>query len=447
MNDPASAEFWHRAARRTARRFNVAWWLQSFAPLVVLAGALGFAAIFWLRSHRAVVAWAPTAAVCATALILAALLAWRLARKKFIPPAAALVTLESRLHLHNALSAAEAGRAPWPPARALSPDDGFRWSWRWLGGPTLAATAFFLAAFLLPVPRDLEASAAPMMPPLAWPEMQEWMQQLEAEKVIEPDQLEQLKEKLAELQAQSEKEWYSHESLEATDSLRQSLDRSIEQMGAQLDAAERSLDALQNFSEQLTAESKDQLAADFQAALQGLRANELKLDPELMKKLAALDPKNLKSRSKEQLDQLREAMKKHEGACKACQNAGKDGKPGFLGDGEGSDDAEMAALMKLLAGPQPGSGGITRGPGAAPLFLGDTESKLDTRNLEGVSSEDLSRAAPADVLGLGEQEHELDRTSRGPRDGGAANTGQGGERVWKDNLAPAERAVLKRYFK
>ena len=87
------------------------------------------------------------------------------------------------------------------------------------------------------------------------------------------------------------------------------------------------------------------------------------------------------------------------------------------------------------------------GPGAAPLFLGDTESKLGTNNQEAVTNDDLTRAAPADVIGLGEQEHELDTAPVGPRAGGAADTGQGGERVWKDDLTPAERAVLKRYFK
>jgi hypothetical protein len=449
MTDLPAAEFWHHAARRTARRLNLAWWIQSFAPLLVVVGALSFGLIFWLRSQQAVLDPALTAAACGLAVLAAAAFAWHLARRRFIPDHAALVTLESRLHLHNALSTAEAGHAPWPPPRPLAPDDGFRWSWRWIGGPAAAATAFWLGAFLLPVPADLEAAPPPMTPPLAWPEMQNWLEKLEEQAVIEPAQLDQLKEKLSELQAQSEKEWYSHESLEATDSLRQSLDRSIQQMGSELDTAERSLNALQNYSDQLTAESKDQLAADFQAALQGLRASELKLDPELMKKLAALDPKNLKSLSKEQLDQMREAMKKNAAACKACQNPGDGKSPGFLGDGQGSDDEEMAALMKLLAGQgtEPGRGGITRGPGAAPLFLGDTESKLGTNNQEAVTNDDLTRAAPADVIGLGEQEHELDKASVAPRTGGAADTGQGGERVWKDDLTPAERAVLKRYFK
>ena len=452
MNHPPEAAFWHRAARRTAHRLNRAWWLQAFAPLLVLVGAVSFGLIFWRRSRATELDPVTTAAVCVAAVVAAGVAAWWMARRRFVAPESALVALESRLHMNNALSAAEAGRGPWPQIPVAPPDDGFRWSWRWVGGPAAAALTFWLAAFLLPVPRDLEAAAPPLTPPLAWPEMKDWLAKLEEEAVIEPAQIEQLKEKLDELQSRPEKEWYSHESLEATDALRQSLDRSIQQMGADLDTAERSLNALDNLADQLTAEAKDQMAADFQAALGGLSANELKLDPELMKKLGALDPKNLKSLSQAQLKELREAMKKNAGACKACQNPGEG--PGFLGDGKGSDDEEMQALMKLLTaqgkcigGANPGKGGVNRGPGAAPLFLSDTESKLGTNKQEAVTNEELSRAVPADLIGLGQQEHELDTSPVGARAGGAADTGQGGERVWKDDLTPAERAVLKRYFK
>jgi len=450
MNHPAEAAFWHRAARRTARRLNRGWWLQAFAPLLVLVGAVSFGVIFWRRSQATELDVVLTAGACAAAVVAAGGVAWWISRRRFVPAASALVALESRLHLHNALSAAEAGRGPWPPMSAAPPDDGFRWSWRWIGGPAVAAVAFWLGAFLLPVPRDLAAAAPPLTPPLAWPEMNDWLEKLEEEAVLDPAQIEQLREKLDELQARPEKEWYSHESLEATDSLRQSLDRSIQQMGADLDTAERSLNALENFSDQLTAEAKDQMAADFLAALGGLRANEIKLDPELMKKLAALDPKNLKSLSQSQIKELREAMKKNASACKACRNPG-DG-PGFLGDGKRPDDEEMQELMKLLVEQgkcigMPGKGGVDRGPGAAPLFLSDTESKLGTNKQESVTSDDLSRAAPADLIGLGQQEHELDTSPVGARAGGAADAGQGGERVWKDDLTPAERAVLKRYFK
>jgi hypothetical protein len=92
--------------------------------------------------------------------------------------------------------------------------------------------------------------------------------------------------------------------------------------------------------------------------------------------------------------------------------------------------------------------GVSRGPGAAPLFLGERESKLGTNNQEALSNPDLSRATPADLIAIGNDKHEVDKSPVGPREAGAVgNTGEGGEQVWKENLSPEERAVLKRYFK
>ena len=94
-----------------------------------------------------------------------------------------------------------------------------------------------------------------------------------------------------------------------------------------------------------------------------------------------------------------------------------------------------------------GRGGVQRGPGAAPMFFGD-ESNLGTNNIEGVQNQDFSKAAPGEVLGIGETEHEIDETVTGPREAGSVkSTGQGGDTVWRESLMPQEKAVLKRYFK
>ena len=94
-----------------------------------------------------------------------------------------------------------------------------------------------------------------------------------------------------------------------------------------------------------------------------------------------------------------------------------------------------------------GRGGIQRGPGEAPMFYGD-ESDLKTNNIEGVQNQDYSKAAPGEVLGIGQTEHEIDETRTGPREAGAVkSTGQGGDTVWRESLMPQEKAVLKRYFK
>ncbi len=451
MSDTDLPLFWQQAARRTARKVNFGWWLERFAPALVIVGVLAFGTLLFLRSREVVLDARWVAGTLGGAVAVAAVVSWLLVRGKFIGEGAAMVTLEARLHLNNALTTAREGRAPWPPEAALV-DDGLRWSWQWFGTPVLAAAACVATALLLPI-RPAEANALPPEPPLAWPEMQSWIEQLQATQTVDEKQLEELQEKLDALRNQPEREWYAHKSLEATDSMHDSLKNSLEQMGNQLDAAQKSFNALQKHSDELSADTKDKLAAEFQAALAGLQANELKLDPELMKKLSQIDPKSLKSLTKEQAEQLKEAMKKCEGACKSCAGGGKEGgKPGFLGDGEGQDDAEMAELMKLLEGQgegegdKPGRGGVSRGPGAAPLFLGENESRLGTNNQEAARNPDLSRATPADLIGLGDKKHEVDTSAVGPQAGGEGSGGAGGEQVWKESLSPAERAVLKRYF-
>lgn len=117
------------------------------------------------------------------------------------------------------------------------------------------------------------------------------------------------------------------------------------------------------------------------------------------------------------------------------------------------DEAELLKLINGVgsgtgAGKGAGKGGTNRGPGTAPITLADDESNLGTNNLETVDSNDLSRAAPADLIGITQTEHELDKTANGSEAGGTIDSaGSGGETVWKESLLPGEKAVLKKYFK
>ena len=83
-------------------------------------------------------------------------------------------------------------------------------------------SAILLAsAILVPIrPNDAEA-ARQMEEPLAWEEVEEWIETLDEEEFIEPDRLDSIREQVKELRLQPMDEWYSHSSLEASDSLRQ----------------------------------------------------------------------------------------------------------------------------------------------------------------------------------------------------------------------------------
>ena len=96
----------------------------------------------------------------------------------------------------------------------------------------------------------------------------------------------------------------------------------------------------------------------------------------------------------------------------------------------------------------PGNGGISRGPGTAPLTLSDDENSFGTAKNEGVKNEDFSKAQLGTTLGIQDGKHEVDKTGTGTTAAGAVqNQGQGGEQVWRESLTPEEKSVLKRVFK
>lgn len=438
---------WHTLAKRTAWKVNTAWLVERLTPWLVGAGAAGFASIVWLRSRGHVMdfaalwPWWSGAAV----LLTGAALLW--ARKQFINTEAAMVRLESQLRLHNALTVARLGRGTWPevPESVL---DGLRWRWERVSGPFLVCAVCLLAAFYLPITPKAQA-VIPDAQPQAWQQMDEWLEKLKDEKVITPESEAEQDTKLDALRNQPQEKWFSHESLNASDTLKQQLQREIANMGRNLSDAERSLNALQNYGDKLSEQAKEQMLKEFDEAMQSLKSNTLALDPSLLKELSQIDPKNLKSMSKEQLDQLRDALKNKSGT---CENPGQGfgQNKGFLGDGQGEDDAGLKSLDDMATGPQqqgPGNGGVDRGPGTAPLTLSKDENNFGTNKIEGVQNDDFSKAQLGTTLGLQDGKHEVDKTSTGPTAAGTVNNqGQGGEQVWRESLTPEEKAVLKRVF-
>jgi hypothetical protein len=442
----AAARTWRALARRTVRKINAGWWLQRLSPLLLLSGltaAIGIIILRTLAHPLADSVWLP--AIGAAALVAAILISWMIARRSFLQETDGLVRLEDRLQLRNALTTADRGIGRWPeaPAPAAALDAGLRWNWPRLLAPFAIATLAVAAALLIPI-ATLEAARPPASEPLAWAQMEEWMELLAEENLIEELAIEQVKENIEELRQQPEDEWFSHSSLEASDTLRQTLQQQIETLGAELATAERDLGALQHYGDQMSQEAKDKLLAEYDQALQNLALSGLPLNPELMKSLKGIDPQQLSqgqmnNLSPEQLQQLRESLKKAAQACSQCNNPGQgEGLPSL-----GESDALAALLEKKY-----GRGGISRGPGDAPLALTENETDLKTNQIEGVQNTDFSKAAPGSVLGIGQTEHETDQTPTGPRAAGAVGSiGQGGEAVWRESLMPGEKAVLKKYFK
>jgi hypothetical protein len=437
---------WNRRASALARQLNLGWWLERFNQLVLVGLLLFAVALLAGRTWRA--DWMTTEAVAiglGGLLAVLAAVAWLLGRKRFVNGGKGLVRLDEKLRLHNRLVSAAAKVGPWPE---LPPDPlgaaGFRWngSRAWL--PGLAALLLVGLAWWVPIP-ERSAATAQVVEPSAWEQMEDWLATLEAEDLIEEEKIEELASRIEELRDQPEEEWFSHSSLEATDSLQQALGLEIRDLAEEMKTLERNLSALQKFSSQMSESAKEEARKEIEEALKALDGAGLPLNEALRKQLSEVDPsqlgkETLSNLSQEQLESLQQQLQKGSGALGSMEGLPQMGEGMGMGMGEGmGEDGE---------GEMPGAGGITRGRGDAPIFFDDKADDLGTDNLERVTNDDFSKAAIGEVLGLGETEREVDESKAGAAAGGAVGSaGKGGEAVSRETLLPDEQAVLKRYFK
>lgn len=444
---------WTRQASTVARKINLAWWVETLSVPLVTVGLIGACVLLLVRREvPQSQPWILALSAAGTVVLLGGI-AWLVARRRFEKPEQSMVRIEASMRLRNALSAARAGVAPWPevPPRV---DAGIDWAWQRVLIPPLAALAFLSAGLLIPVSARSNGAGGSPDQPLAWENLEADLERLGQEEVIDETYLEEMRKKLEELRAQEEEDWFSHSSLEATDTLKKEHSGQVEKLERELGRADKALGDLQKNFGAMPAAEKERLLNQFDQALQGLQNGALKPNPGLLEQLQQLDPKNLGAIPPEQLQQLRENMKKAAQACKECQGGGQgEGQGGGQGDewldelldGEGRGEGDQPGGEK--EGEGPGKGGVNRGPGHAPGVLGKEGEKIQLGDLTGIESKDLSRSLPGDLLQLQDGEHDVDKTPVGPRAGGSAgSTGDGGDRVWKDALDPGEQKALKKFF-
>ncbi len=448
-HDPAAA--WRATAGRVARQVNLGWWIQTLAAPLIVLGIAGASALLLVRRHLPDLPQWQLSLWTVGGVALLGGIAFLIARRRFEQPEASMVRIEDTMGMRNALSAARAGVAPWPPVPGrIAP--GLSWNWQRVVIPPVATLAFLLAGLFIPVSAVSQDPDAGPEEPLAWEQIEADLERLEQDDVIDENYLEETRKKLEELRSNDEEEWFSHSSLEATDSLKQQHGSELERLERELGRADRALGSLQKNGGNMTPAHKDQLMNQFDQALQGLQNGALKPNPELLDQLRELDPDNLGQLNQEQLDQLRENLRKAGEACKDCQGGGGGQGEEWLDelldgqDGNGQGEGEGQGGDQPGDGPG-GKGGVNRGPGHAPGVLGAEGEKLETGDLEAMEAKDLSRSMPGDLLQLQDGEHEVEENATRDGSGGSVDaTGAGGDRVWRESLDPDEQRALKRFF-
>ncbi|MEP4079362.1 hypothetical protein [Haloferula sp.] len=436
---------WTREANRVSRRVNFGWWIESLtAPLIILGLAGACALLLVRRESPGTPSWQlGLGIVCA--LIALSAIAWIIARRRFEKREASMVRIEAAMHLRNGLSAARAGVSPWPTVPAKV-DAGLNWNWQRVVIPPIVALLFLMAGLFIPVSALPGDDGSGPQEPDAWKQVDADLERLGEDEMIDEAYLEEMKKKLEELRSKEEEEWFSHSSLEATDSLKKQHQSELQRFERDLNQADKAMGNLQKNAGGMTQERKDQLMNQFDQALQGLQNGGLKPNPGLLNQLKQLDPNDLGQLNPEQMQQLRENLQKAGQACKDCQGGGEgnewmdellDGQGNGQGQGQGPD----------REGNGPGKGGVNRGPGHAPGVLGKQSDMLKSGKLEALEAKDLSQSLPGDLLQLQDGDHDVDKSATGTQAGGGVGaTGTGGDRVWKESLDPEEQKALKRFF-
>ena len=185
-----TSTWWKKRARRLARRVNAGWWLDLWLPSTVVLSALAAAAILVLRRQGNNPE--PALFLYGIALALAGISSFWVARRRFYSERDGLVRIEGRYHLHNRLSAADSGIGDWPPDRP-DIDNGLRLHWPRFLSPPFLSVALVLAALWIPM-QVIEAFSRPTpSEPVAWRQVDEWLETIEEQNLTEEDSLRELK--------------------------------------------------------------------------------------------------------------------------------------------------------------------------------------------------------------------------------------------------------------
>ncbi|MBT7960136.1 MAG: hypothetical protein HN759_12480 [Akkermansiaceae bacterium] len=300
---------WKKIALLTARKINLGWWLQLLATPLLITALLIACAVLITRRESDTISWLGLIAGSAGALAITAAACWLAARSQFESVKQSLVRIEAAMRLRNALTAADRGIAPWPDVPLII-NDGLQWRWKRLIPPLVGALLIVLCGFIIPVNAKSNPSQA-QQEPSAWSELDTNLDQLDNQEIVQEEYIEEMHKKLEELRKQSEDDWFSHSSLEATDTLKQNHLNEQDNLKKNLERAERSLRTLHSKGSKMNAEQKQQLLNEFDQAVKKMQQGSMKPNKELLEQLQKIDPEQLNQLTPKQLNQLREQMRRH----------------------------------------------------------------------------------------------------------------------------------------
>ena len=415
--------FWMSKAHRLALRYNFASWLDYFLPLagiIILVAAVTLLVLRILRLPLAML-WIALAA----GLIVAAGLAWHFLRPRLFTSDDALTRLDAIGRLYNRLTAARGGVGEWAAPHKIG--DGLRWNWPRLFGAIGPAIIILIATAWVDVPHRNQRER-PTEPPVAWEQIESWLQALGQSEVVQAEALEKLRAQMEGLRRQPMENWYNQASLEASDTLREQTEQALKNMLGDMQTSEEAVTAMAKLDETSTPAELKALNESLQKSLRGLEMGNLPLNRELLNELKKIDSTKLKQISAAQLAEMRKKLK------------------------AGIRTAEKCVGPSVRAGKNvvtTQSGGKGGGGSTAPLTLKSEPTNLHTKQTETVTNDDVSHASMGDLVDVNSGKHDVRKNApKSPLEGGLLQSnGKGGEAVWRDALTPEDLEVLRRFFK
>lgn len=425
MGEDRKAE-WLKRAQGVALVANALWVLQHLLPVLIAVNAVF--ALVWILVRQG--STEPTWVWLAYGAAMLAALGWAFwrSRGRFLDEGDALQRLETALGLGNALSAAREGAVAWPP---LPPEMvmPFQFSARRVWPPLLASGALLLAGLLVPVAISKPSPEVEgAQQPIAWDELEVIVEALEENEVVAEQSVDDLRQKLDELQAQPVEQWLTQSSMEAGESLRDQTMMALRETARNLHAAAATLEQMREQGLEMAPQDAQALETAVGQALENLRAGELPPKAELLQQLADA------------------------GSCQACSNLSAEAYEQLRA--QLAENGEKLALLAELSEAElmmvvtVTGAGVSRGPGVAPKYLNEDPSPVAPVTVETLTNSDRSQAALGDLVGLQEREANPDESPPvySVEQGEAAAVGRGGDVVWKNQLTPEERELLEAYF-
>ena len=438
--------YWETRYRRLAARLFLGRVLEYLGP-ALLTGALLSACLLLLARLHVLPAWwgPPVGLVPLFASVIVALL--RAVQRGWPKAADVRVRLEQACGLHNRLSAASEGTIAYPPPPAPA-DDATRdvkvviWRWDQVLPLPAASLALLLAALLIPVQPPTATSPPITQKPPPLERLEEIVQRLEPARAIDERTLEELRNQVEELAQRDPEAWYTHASLEAAESLLQKTESGLNELASHLTTAAQAVDQMVGAGD--SANQSAQQAGGLQAAMQGLEHGRMPGAADITQRLREAAGRQLDPQTAQQ---LADALRQHADFLQQLAQAAEGRPMQFTQLGAGSSPGNPGGTDSA-SGEEPGQGGVSHGPGTAPLTIAQNPTTAQPGTEGALEGFDPTRAALGDAAGLSVGQHEIDReTANTAATGGElANTGTGGEAAWTQRLTPAERRAVRRTF-